>query len=109
LEGTAFPGYNGNSALTGHVYNADGKPGPFEQLSSLLYGDQILVYAFGQVSIYEVRSVDDQVSPGNVQVLQHEDLPWLTLITCHDYNSSEGSYNWRTVVKAVLVSSRLDR
>ncbi|MDR3576051.1 MAG: putative Ig domain-containing protein [Anaerolineaceae bacterium] len=109
LEGSAFPGYDGNSVLTGHVYNADGKPGPFENLASLSYGGQIIVHAFGQSYIYQVRSVAAQVSPDNVQVLEHEDLPWLTLITCHGYNAKDGSYTWRSVIKAVLVDSRADQ
>ena len=40
LDGTAFPGWDGNSVLTGHVYLPDGSPGPFQRLGSLRYGDR---------------------------------------------------------------------
>jgi uncharacterized repeat protein (TIGR01451 family) len=33
LEGSAFPSWNGNSLLTGHVYLASGLPGPFVDLN----------------------------------------------------------------------------
>jgi sortase (surface protein transpeptidase) len=33
-----------------------------------------------------------------------EDEPWLILITCQGYNEKNGEYNWRIVIKAVLVA-----
>ncbi|MBV6393172.1 MAG: hypothetical protein KPEEDBHJ_02408 [Anaerolineales bacterium] len=56
LNGTAFPTWNGNSVLTAHVTNANGLPGPFADLKSLKYGDQIIVHLYGQQYIYEVRA-----------------------------------------------------
>lgn len=35
LNGTAFPGWKGNSAITGHVTLSNGKPGPFTELGKL--------------------------------------------------------------------------
>mgnify|MGYP000073678406 CR=1 FL=1 len=55
LHGTAFPSWTDNSVLTGHVYTADGLPGPFINLNRLKWGDQIIIHAFGQKYVYEVR------------------------------------------------------
>ena len=103
LEGTAFPTWNGNSALTAHVYDANGKPGPFVNLGSLRWGDRVVVRAFGQNYTYEVRSVRASVRPDEANVITHEETPWLTLVTCQGYDETTGSYRWRTVVRAVLV------
>ena len=106
LEGSAFPGLDGNSVLTGHIFDAQGKPGPFNSLRGMAWGQQIIVHAFGVAYTYEVRSVESFVSPRNTQVLQHEDRPWLTLITCQGYDEASGSYRWRSVVRAVLVRTQ---
>ncbi|MAT41871.1 MAG: hypothetical protein CL609_05985 [Anaerolineaceae bacterium] len=103
LEGTAYPTWDGNTGLTAHVYNADGTPGPFVNLHLLRWGDKVEVTAFGQVFTYEVRSVE-RVSPNDLSVLHHEDRSWLTLITCQSFDETKGSYTWRVVVRAVLVS-----
>jgi len=103
LNGTAFPGRDGNSVLTGHVYDANGKPGPFAPLKNLKYGDKILVHAWGQRFEYEVRATQDVDAQDVAGVLKHETLPWLTLVTCRDYNEKTRSYLNRTVVSAVLV------
>ncbi len=105
LEGSAFPGLNGNSVLTGHVYDANGQPGPFQRLSDLRWGQQIVVHAFGETYTYEVRTLDLAVLPSDLQPLRHEDLPWLTLITCQGYDPHTGMYRSRTVLRAVLVKT----
>ena len=38
LAGTAFPSWNGNSVLAGHVYDANGLPGVFSNLDQLEMG-----------------------------------------------------------------------
>jgi LPXTG-site transpeptidase (sortase) family protein len=103
LQGSAFPGLDGNSVLTGHVYNSDGNPGPFARLGSLGWGERVIVHVYGIEYVYEVRSADLEVSQRNLQALKHEEHPWLTLITCRGYNSESDSYRWRTVVRAVLI------
>jgi hypothetical protein len=35
--------------------------------------------------------------------LSHEELPWLTLITCQGYDEVSHGYEFRTVVRAVQV------
>jgi LPXTG-site transpeptidase (sortase) family protein len=104
LNGTAFPTNAGNSALSAHVYDAYGRPGPFVHLNTMLWGDQIIVHAFGQEYVYAVRE-SELVAPGAVSsVIRHEENPWLTLITCQDYDEVSDSYRTRVVVRAVQVA-----
>ena len=103
LNGTAFPSTAGDSVLTGHVYDAFGQPGPFVHINWLWYGDQIIIHASGVQYVYEVRQVL-QVAPNAVSsVIKHEELPWVTLITCRGYDEASNSYKFRVAVKAVLV------
>lgn len=102
LNGTAFPGWQGNSVLTGHVVLPDGTPGPFAALEKLKWGDQIIVRAYGSVYIYEVRQ-NQTISPFNTTVLKHEDTSWVTLITCKSYNEATDTYASRIAVRAVLI------
>ena len=103
LNGTAYPTSAGDSILTGHVYDAFGQPGPFVHINWLWYGDQIIVHAGDAQYVYEVREVL-QVAPGAASsVIKHEELPWVTLITCRGYNEVTDSYKYRVAVRAVLV------
>jgi len=103
LNGTAFPSWAGNSVITGHVFDANGKPGLFTDLTKLNYGDQIILHAFGQAYIYEVRETK-LVTPNNISAMtQHEDLPWLTLVTCRGYDEANNTYYFRYLVRAVQV------
>jgi LPXTG-site transpeptidase (sortase) family protein len=104
LNGTTYPTWNGNSVLTGHVFDSNGKAGPFRYINTLWYGDRIIIHTGGAQYIYEVRSVS-QVEPGSLtQALKHEELPWLTLVTCRGYDEKTNSYHWRIIVRAVQVS-----
>ncbi len=107
LDGTAYPTHAGNSVLTGHVYLADGSPGPFVNLHTLRYGDQIIVHLADQSYIYEVRS-DTVTSPNDSSAFKHEIYPWLTLITCKDYDAAKNSYIHRVAVRAVLIKIEND-
>ena len=102
LEGTAYPGWNGNSALTAHVYRPDGRPGPFVHLGQLGWDDRVIVHANGQYYEYRVRQIE-RVPPGDLSVLRHEGQPWLTMITCQGYDDAQDKYLWRLAVRAVLV------
>ena len=103
LDGTAFPTLSGNSVIAGHVVTADGNPGPFADLHSLRYGDNIILHAWGYKYLYEVREYR-LVDPFDQYAFQHEDYSWITLTTCEGYDPSTGSYWWRRVVKAVEVN-----
>ena len=102
LEGTAFPTWEGNTAVTGHVYDAGGEPGVFANLRTLWWGDRIIIRAFGEEHLYAVRSVR-LLGPGVQSPLRHDDMDWLTLITCRGFDEDTGEYRWRTVVRAVRV------
>ncbi len=104
LHGTAFPSWEGNSVVTAHVVDANGQPGLFNDLNRLEWGDEVIVHAYGQEYVYAVRTIEEFVDPQDTaDVFQHEDYPWLTLITCKGYDQESASYRWRVVVRAVQV------
>jgi LPXTG-site transpeptidase (sortase) family protein len=107
LDGSAYPGLPGNAAITGHVYLPDGKPGPFADLHTLFWGDQIILHANGQRYVYEVRETR-RTWPDDLSILQHEKYPWLTLITCQGYVESKDEYTYRIAVRAVLIKVEAD-
>jgi LPXTG-site transpeptidase (sortase) family protein len=103
LQGSAYPTWAGNSVLTGHVWNADNSPGPFQLINTLWWGDQVIVTAGGGQYAYAIRSVQ-LVSPGDVDsMMRHEVLPWLTLVTCRGYDEASNSYKYRILVRAELI------
>jgi LPXTG-site transpeptidase (sortase) family protein len=102
LEGTSFPTWQGNTALTAHATLPNGLPGPFAELAQLRWGDQVILEAFGQRYTYAVRQ-QRYVQPDDGSILAHEDYDWLTLITCAGYDETSELYRWRLAVRAVLV------
>jgi LPXTG-site transpeptidase (sortase) family protein len=103
LQGSAYPTWQGNTVLTGHVWNADNQPGIFEKIKSLKYGDTILIRSGGLTYVYEVRE-NTQLDPDEFQtVFTHEEMDWVTLLTCEDFNPSLGEYIHRRMVRAVLI------
>jgi LPXTG-site transpeptidase (sortase) family protein len=103
LEGTAFPTWTGATALTAHVYLADGTPGPFFHLRELMWGDSVILHANGYRYEYSVRE-NRLVRGEDTSVLKHEDYDWVVLITCEGYNEALDRYDWRRVIRAVLIS-----
>ena len=108
LEGSAFPGLSGNSVLTSHVTLPYGQPGPFADLHKLKAGDKVFVHAFGDLYIYEVKSISQRYAT-DPAILQHEDKSWLTLVTCADYSESAETYLKRLVVRAEFMQVQPDR
>ena len=104
LNGSAFPTWSGNSVLTGHVWDALNRPGPFAGLKNLKYGDQVKIHAFGQVYIYEIRESSKVLPTRLSTVFKHEKNSWITLVTCEDYKENSQTYSYRRMVRAVLVS-----
>ena len=102
LEGTAYPTWNGNSVLTAHVVNADGKPGLFARLDKVRTGDYIFLYQSGYRYTYQIVS-NKYVQANDITVLKHEDKATITLITCDTYDEKTGTYLRRVAVRAVLV------
>lgn len=104
LNRTAFPTWNGNSVITGHVYNANGLPGPFVNLKGLKYGDQIIIHLYGQKYIYEVQASSITKPGTNAYAFQHlKDDSYITLITCQSYDEKSDTYRYRRIVRAMLV------
>jgi len=101
LENTAFPTHAGNTGITAHVYDAFGKPGPFINLTSLKWGDEVIIHYGGLRYVYEVREVKRYLTESNFSVLKSEDFPWVTLITCQGYDQQSDTYRWRSAVRAV--------
>ena len=105
LNGTAFPTWNGNSVITAHVTDANGRPGPFANLKNLAYGNKIVVHLYGEKYTYEVRQSRTVFPGATLYAFEHlQDHAYLTLITCQGYNFLTDSYMFRRVVRAVLVS-----
>ena len=103
LEGSAFPTVEGNTVITGHIWTSTNQPGIFLNLNTLKYGDEVRIYAWGNVYTYQVRS-NFLVSDTNVPyVMQSENADWLTLLTCDGYDPETGTYAYRRVVRAVLI------
>jgi LPXTG-site transpeptidase (sortase) family protein len=105
LNGTAYPTWKGNSVFTGHVVNADGRPGVFSRLKALGVGEYIFVINSGYRYTYKVVS-NAYVSPNDASVMRHEDKSFLTLITCDTYDAKAGIYLRRVVVRAALIDVR---
>lgn len=108
LQGSAFPGYSGNSVLTSHVTLPYGQPGPFANLHKLQIGDKIFLHSYGELYIYEVNSIHQRFAT-DLAILQHEEKSWLTLVTCADYSDETTTYLKRLVVKAELIQVQPDR
>jgi len=102
LDGTAFPSWEGNSVITGHVYGFNGLPGLFVDIGRLKWGSQVIIHAYGQKFTYSVRSVRT-VWPDEQSVLAHTEKPWVTLLTCKEYQPLTKTYKMRTAVQAVLI------
>jgi LPXTG-site transpeptidase (sortase) family protein len=103
LAGSAFPTWEGNTVLTGHVYNSTGEAGVFVNLNRLSWGDRIVIEAWGQEHVYEVRSVKYVASDDVRSVMQHEEQDWLTLVTCYGFNEATGKFDLRVVVRAIRI------
>jgi LPXTG-site transpeptidase (sortase) family protein len=102
MNDTSYPTHAGNSAITGHVVLSNGLSGPFSNLNSLRWDDEVIIHLSDQKYIYRVRSVEE-IKPDDTDILRHEELPWLTLITCQDYDTDSGTYLKRIAVRAILM------
>lgn len=103
LEGTAAPGSNSNMVLAAHVTLATGVYGPFAGLAQLAPGDKIYVYSGADIFEYAVDGYQT-VEKTAVDVTYPTDTGQVTLITCNNWNSVEGRYEQRLVVRGHLVS-----
>ena len=44
-----------------------------------------------------------QIKPDDMTAFKHEEKPWLTLLTCKEYDEKTNTYRSRLVVRAVLM------
>jgi LPXTG-site transpeptidase (sortase) family protein len=102
LAGTAAPGSNSNIVLAGHVTLAPGELGPFAGLGQLAFGDLVTVYERDQPFHYTIESLQ-VVDRNTVEAVYPSETGQITLITCTNWNSAEGRYTDRVVVKGRLV------
>ena len=104
LEGSAYPTWTGNTVLTGHVTDPNGKPGPFAYVNELKPGEKIYIHNNGFTYVYEVRQ-SSLILPSSVKTLfKHEDDTWLSLVTCENFNTKTNAFSSRRMVRAVLIS-----
>jgi LPXTG-site transpeptidase (sortase) family protein len=106
LNGTAYPTRSGNSVLTAHVVNQDGKSGTFARLKYLGVGEFIYLFDAGYRYTYQVTS-NQAARPDDSTLLGHLDKPYLTLITCDRYDVKSSAYLQRIAVRARLVDVRV--
>jgi len=102
LEGTAFPTWAGNTAITAHVWNAYNNLGPVIDLDTLQHGDQFSIRTYGQIYTYEVRE-SLLVQQTKLFVSDHSEYDTVTLITCEKWNATASEYSYRPAITAVLV------
>jgi LPXTG-site transpeptidase (sortase) family protein len=105
LEGTAFPTQLGTSLITAHVYDSSGDPGPFVDLSSLVWGDEIILHVSGVEYVYQVTS-SFVIHPDDMSILRNDGYYRLTLLTCRGYDEVADTYAHRLAVQSVLVEVR---
>lgn len=103
LEGTAPPGSNSNIVLAGHVTLTKDVYGPFAGLGQLTTGDTVTVYYGDQPFNYMIDTLQT-VDRTAVEVTYPSESGQITLITCNNWNSEEGRYIERLIVKGHLVS-----
>jgi len=90
--------------LTAHVTDANNNLGPFSDIEGMQLGDKIYIHAYGQVYVYQVQE-NRKLLPTNAStVFKHEEYNWVTLVTCEDYNARIQAYNYRRMVRAILIS-----
>jgi LPXTG-site transpeptidase (sortase) family protein len=104
LEGTAYPTWNGNTVLTAHNFMSDGLAGPFALLKDLKYDDRVVIHSGNLKYTYVIRMNSLVAADDTYWLTKHEKTPWVTLITCQQYDEKTHSYRYRQVVRAVLLN-----
>jgi LPXTG-site transpeptidase (sortase) family protein len=103
LSGTTYPTWPGNSVVTAHVWDAFDRAGPFVDLNELQWGDRVIVHLNGSSYVFEVRS-KHTVKPDDMSLVEREeDYAWLNLLTCQGFDEESNVYQYRLIVRAVLV------
>jgi len=94
LHGTADPGTAGNSVISAH------RDTHFAFLRDLLPGDELILETPGGAVRYYTVDETQVVDRDALEVLESEDAPRLTLITCYPFNALRPNGPLRYVVGA---------
>jgi|GEM_PF-5984050 len=100
LEGTMSPNQHGNTVLGAHSYYPNGVHGLFIDLHTLEAGDLIFVSANDETRVYAVQE-KFVVPETSVEVAYPTEHDQLTLLTCTDVRSPDGTYPERWIVVAL--------
>lgn len=103
LEGSTYPGYSGNTVLTGHYWDQDDSPGIFFTLRVLQPGDILYYQSHGQVMEYEVMS-SERILKRSYSVNQQIYENQITLITCEELDPETKEFRYIRVVRASLLT-----
>jgi LPXTG-site transpeptidase (sortase) family protein len=72
-------------------------------LNELQWGDRVIVHLNGSSYVFEVRS-KHTVKPDDMSLVEREeDYAWLNLLTCQGFDEESNVYQYRLIVRAVLV------
>ncbi len=104
LEGSAYPTWTGNTIITGHATDPNGKILSFAFINELKTNDTVMIHSNGLIYVYQVRQ-NRLIAPTNLSTLfKHENYDWVTLVTCENYNEDTGKFTSRRIIRAVLIS-----
>ncbi|GJQ35093.1 MAG: hypothetical protein JETCAE01_11030 [Anaerolineaceae bacterium] len=104
LEGSAYPTWSGNTVLTGHATDLNGKFTSFGFIKDLKIGDKFMIHSNGLVYVYQIQQ-NRLISASSTSALfRHEEYDWVTLVTCEKWNDYIGKFVQRRIVRAALVS-----
>jgi LPXTG-site transpeptidase (sortase) family protein len=102
LEGTSYPGQEGNAALAAHVTIPGAGWGPFKDLETLQPGDSVFIETPDRTYSYVVTE-RFTAAPTDVKLVLPTDDTRLTLMTCAGWDGSTERYAQRVIVVAQLV------
>jgi len=94
ISGTARPGEGGNLGIAGH------RDGFFRGLKDIAVGDTIELDLPARTEVYRVSGIEI-TKPTDVQVLDRQNVPTLTLVTCYPFYFI-GNAPQRYIVRATI-------
>lgn len=104
LAGTAYPGQAGNTVMVGHITIPDAGWGPFQELETLVIGDEVFIRHGLQEYRYEVFDIR-VIPPTDVTIAYATEDTRLTLITCTTWDDLTETYTERFAVTARLIDT----
>lgn len=92
--------------FAGHMTFADEAllaEGAFANLGRLTYGSQVLLELEGETAVYEVVDIQ-RIAPDAVDALYVADGDAILLLTCTDWNETDGEYVNRLLIRAERIA-----